>query len=59
MVELRKVLPGHSKEVTNFMGVDIGFVDVGMDEVGKPNKAIEEVTEAQMEEKDNRIELEH
>ena len=41
------------------MGVDIGFVYVGVDEVGKPNKAIEEATEAQMEEKDNRIELEH
>ena len=31
------------------MEVDIGFVDVGVDEVGEPNKAIEEVTEAQVE----------
>ena len=41
------------------MEVDIGFVDVGVDEVGKPNEAIEEVTEAQVEKKYDRIELEH
>ena len=39
--------------------VDIGHVEMSMDEVRKPSDAIEEVTEAEMEEQGDRVVLEH
>ena len=39
--------------------IDVGHVDVGMDEVGEPNDAVEEVTQTQMEEQGDRVQLEH
>ena len=39
--------------------VDVGLIVIGMDEVGESNEAIEEVTEAQVEKKNDIVELEH
>ena len=60
-VSIGNHVPDHTQNITEFF-CDIGFrglVEIGVEEVRESNEAIEEVTEAQMEEKDNRIELEH
>ena len=48
-----------AKKIANLYWVDIGLVNVSMDEVRKAQKSIEKVTQRQVENKSDGIELKH
>jgi len=43
----------HPQEVADTGRVDVGLVEIGVDEVRQTNKSVEEVTERQVKDQDN------
>ena len=52
-------VPEHAQEVADSGRVDVGLVQIGVDEVRQTNQGVEEITEREVEDQDDGVQLQN
>ena len=58
-VSVGNKVPEHSQKIAHLYWVDVGFVNVSMNEVRKTQQGIEQVTQGQVQDQGDGVELKH